>query len=201
RDVLREDGPVFKAVRAPGEQKSEFFASRDNSFRPVGLELGPDGALYLIDMQRDVIEHPDYIPEKIRSKMNLRAGEDRGRIYRLMPKDAPQVEPCNLATASTSTLVENLSHPIQWWRVTAQRLLVEKQQKEAIKPLKQLAQSGSQAIGRLHALWTLQGLNALEASLIERALSDPHPGIRENALLLSEPYLPASKTISDRIIA
>ncbi len=151
-------------------------------------------------MQRDVIEHPDYIPEKIRSKMNLRAGEDRGRIYRLMPKSAPQVEPCNLATASTATLVENLSHPIQWRRMTAQRLLVEKQPKDAVGPLKHLAQSGSQAIGQLHALWTLQGLKALEGSLVERALSDPHPGIRENALLLAECLRHESKTISDRII-
>ncbi len=201
RDVLQEDGPIFRAVRATGEQKSEFFASRDNSFRPVGLELGPEGALYLIDMQRDVIEHPDYIPEAMRSKMNLRAGEDRGRIYRLMPKGAPQVKGCNLATASIATLVESLSHPIQWRRMTAQRLLVEKQPKDAVEPLKQLARSGSQAIGRLHALWTLQGLNALDATLVMRGLSDTHPSIRENALLLAEPFLPESREISDQIIA
>ena len=84
--MLSARGPGFVASRAPGEQKSEFFASRDRAFRPVGVELGPDGALYLIDMQRDVIEHPDYIPKKLREKLNLRAGDDRGRIYRLTPK-------------------------------------------------------------------------------------------------------------------
>src|SRR5206468_2758530 len=71
----------------------------------------------------------------------------------------------------------------------------------AIEPLKRLVRSGSQAIGRLHGLWTLQGLNALEASLVEQGLSDAHPGIRENALLLAEPFLPESKKISDLIVA
>src|SRR6266404_7827716 len=70
RDVVREDGSGFVASRAAGEQHSEFFASRDNSFRPVAMEPGPDGALYLIDMQRDVIEHPDYIPENVRAKLD-----------------------------------------------------------------------------------------------------------------------------------
>src|SRR5882672_2887859 len=83
RDVISAQGPAFVARRAPGEQKSEFFASRDKAFRPVGVELGPDGALYLIDMQREVIEHPDYIPQKLREKINIRAGDDRGRIYRI----------------------------------------------------------------------------------------------------------------------
>src|SRR6266404_1171105 len=98
--------PVFKAVRASGEQKSEFFASRDNSFRPVGLETGPEGALYLIDMQRDVIEHPDYIPENVRAKLDLRAGEDRGRIYRLAPKRTGGLPWCIFPAPS----------PPAWWR-------------------------------------------------------------------------------------
>ena len=200
RDLLRESGPVFKAVRPEGEQKSEFLASRDNSFRPVGLELGPDGALYLIDMQRDVIEHPDYIPEAIRSKLDLRAGDDRGRIYRLVPTNAPKMEAANLSMASTSFLIENLSNPIQWRRMTAQQLLVEKQPRDAIEPLKHLAESGKQALGRLHALWTLQGLNALDCSLVQHALCDPHPGVRENALLLAEFFLP-SEQLSQHIIA
>jgi len=86
RDVLVSDGPVFRATRAPGEQTNEFLASRDVNFRPVGLEVGPDGALYLLDMQRDVIEHPDYIPAKLREKQDIRAGEHRGRIYRITPR-------------------------------------------------------------------------------------------------------------------
>src|SRR4029079_11248016 len=123
RDVLKPQGPIFQAFRSSTEQSSEFFANSDNSFRPVGLEMAPDGALYLIDMQRDVIEHPDYIPESIRSKIDLRAGDDRGRIYRLKPKGA-SLEFIKLGAVSAAQLVENLSHAIQWRRTTAQRLLV-----------------------------------------------------------------------------
>ena len=199
RDVIQEDGPVFRAVRANGEEKAEFLASRDNSFRPVGLELGPDGALYLIDMQRDVIEHPDYIPEKVRTNLDLRAGEDRGRIYRVAPKGTQGW--ADLGSAETATLVSNLSDPNQWRRMTAQRLLVERREKGAIKLLKELALSGKEPKGRLHALWTLQGLDALDESTIEHALSDPHPGIRENALLLAEPLLASWPKLAERVLA
>jgi putative membrane-bound dehydrogenase-like protein len=198
RDVLEQQGPIFRATRASSEQNSEFFASRDNSFRPVGLELGPDGALYLLDMQREVIEHPDYIPESIRSKIDLRAGEDRGRIYRLKPKNA-SLDFINLASVPISALVENLSHPIQWRRTTAQRLIVERQLKDAIPSLKQIVASVASPLGRLHALWTLQGLNALDSSHVEHALKDANPGIRENALLLAEAFLLKSKTIAEQI--
>jgi putative membrane-bound dehydrogenase-like protein len=77
RDLLVPDGPIFRATRAPGELDREFLASRDSAFRPVGMEQGPDGALYLLDMQRDVIEHPDYIPKKLLEKEDIRAGSDR----------------------------------------------------------------------------------------------------------------------------
>src|SRR6185436_18319405 len=115
-----------------------------------------------IDMQRDVIEHPDYIPEKIRSKLNLRAGEDRGRIYRIAPKGGLPPRKLNLRRASAAELVDYLSHSNSWWRYAAQRLLVERGSepgwtKGAISKLKALA-AGKSPLGRLHALWTLQGL-------------------------------------------
>jgi putative membrane-bound dehydrogenase-like protein len=201
RDLLKENGPVFTAIRAPTELTREFFASRDSSFRPVGVELGPDNALYLIDMQRDVIEHPDYIPEKVRAKLNLRAGEDRGRIYRLTPKGGLPTWKPNLHDASAPALVNELSHPNQWRRATAQRLLVERQNKRAVGSLKKLARSGNDPLGRLHALWTLSGLRALDEATVERALTDTHPGIRENALLLAEFLLPESKRLTARILA
>ena len=69
RNILKLEGGAFKAKRPPAEKTSEFFASKDNHFRPIALELGPDGALYLADMQREVIEHPDYIPSKLKKEM------------------------------------------------------------------------------------------------------------------------------------
>ena len=195
RDLLSSHGPGHLATRAPAEQKSEFFASRDRAFRPVGLELGPDGALYLIDMQREVIEHPDYIPEKVREKLNLRAGDDRGRIYRITPKGGlPNLRP-NLRGASVAELVRYLADPNPWWRGTAQRLLVERRDKTAIADLKELAGFPSNPLGRLHALWTLAGLDALDEPMVLRALSASEPGLRENALRLAEQFLPGSKPL------
>jgi putative membrane-bound dehydrogenase-like protein len=202
RDVLTQDGPDFIARRSPDEQSREFIASRDNACRPVGLELGPDGALYLIDMQRDVIEHPDYIPQKVKEKLNLRGGEDRGRIFRVTPKGGLPTARIKLSKASREELMRELSSANQWRRVTAQRLLVERQDKAAVPQLKNLAAHGQSPLGRLHALWTLRGLGALEESLVLKALADPHPGIRENALILSEPLdLPKSAVLPPKILS
>ncbi|MEO6183268.1 MAG: PVC-type heme-binding CxxCH protein [Verrucomicrobiota bacterium] len=202
RDVLWEDGPSFIAKRSPSEQNREFIASRDNACRPVGLELGPDGALYLIDMQREVIEHPDYIPQKVKEKLNLRGGENRGRIFRVIPKGGLPPTSIKLGRASSKELVGELSSANQWRRVTAQRLLVERQDKAAVPPLKNLAINGQKPLGRLHALWTLHGLGALDESLVIKVLADQHPGIRENALIFSEDFqLSKSTLLPPKILA
>jgi len=202
RDVLVEDGPSFIAKRSPSEQSREFIATRDNACRPVGLELGPDGALYLIDMQRVVIEHPDYIPQKVKDKLNLRGGEGRGRIFRVTPKGGLPPARVELSKASSQELVNELSGQNQWRRVTAQRLLVERQDKAVVSLLKNIATNGQAPLGRLHALWTLHGLGALDESLVVKGLADSHPGIRENALVLSEAFqLSQSTSLPPKILA
>jgi putative membrane-bound dehydrogenase-like protein len=200
RDVLSPRGPGFVATRSPTEAKSEFFASRDRAFRPVGVELGPDGALYMIDMQRDVIEHPDYIPEPVRQKLDLRAGENRGRIYRITPKGGLRPRKPTLAQESSTQLVRYLAAENPWWRNTAQRLLVERQDKAVAAELKSVAVNGS-PLARLHALWTLEGLKALDEVSIMKALSAPQAGLRENGLVLAEGHLPGSKQLRDRLLA
>src|SRR6185312_15323642 len=87
REVLRREGVVYHSSRAPDEQKSEFLASFDGWFRPTMLRVGPDGALWVCDMYRMVIEHPEWIPKDWQEKLDLRAGHDRGRIYRVYPAD------------------------------------------------------------------------------------------------------------------
>lgn len=200
RDVLREDGPVFRATRSSVEQTNEFFAARDRALRPVGLELGPDGALYLIDMQRDVIEHPDYIPKKMLAGLDMRAGADRGRIYRLRPKGVPSGRRSLPATWSARDLVRALADDNAWWRGTAQRLLVERGDRSVVAELRVLATNGP-ARGRLHALWTMHGLGALDESLTRMALGDPHPGVRENALLLAESFVEKSAPMRAAVVA
>jgi putative heme-binding domain-containing protein len=200
RDVLQPEGPILVARRSADEQEREFFGSKDPSFRPTGLELGPDGALYLLDMQRDVIEHPDYIPEKVRTNLDLRAGDQRGRIYRLTPREALPVIKPRLAAEASLQLVGYLRHSNQWWRSTAQRLLVERGDRTATPALEQMAR-GTDALGCLHALWTLQGLGALKESLVIEALRRFEAGLRENALLLAETLLPGSRRLQQSILA
>ncbi len=175
REVLSPDGPIVKSQRPPGEETSEFLAGRDPSFRPAGVELGPDGALYLLDMQRDVIEHPDYIPPRMKSKVDLRAGSDRGRIWRIVPK-AGLPKPDKLpAQCSVEERVTLLGSTNQWTRLTAQRLLMEQPDEKALPLLK-----GSIAIGStrgdtrppypsgrepwspLHAVWILAAFDKLD---------------------------------------
>jgi putative membrane-bound dehydrogenase-like protein len=201
RDVITPEGPMFVASRASGETDREFLAGRDPAFRPVGLEVGPDGALYLLDMQRDVIEHPDYIPDKMKAKLDLRAGADRGRIWRITPKGGlPTAKPA-LTKATDSALVRLLNSPIRWWRLTAQRLLLERGATGSIPEIRRFSRESADAECRLQALWTLRGLGALNEEDVGHALHDGSPGVRENALILAEPFLPAAESLQEPLLA
>lgn len=200
RDVLLPLGPVFTATRTPEEMDREFFASRDNHFRPVGVENGPDGALYLLDMQREVIEHPDYIPPKMRETQDIRAGQDRGRIYRITPRGGLPVVPVRLGTTDASNWVSTLEHPDTWWRLTAQRLLIENRPLDQVPQLQRLLTRSTSPLGRLHALWTLAGLNQLKIDSLIGALNDPHPGVRENALQIAETHFLDRERLTDAVL-
>jgi putative membrane-bound dehydrogenase-like protein len=200
RDVLHPHGPIFVASRSPAELDREFLASHDINFRPVGVEPGPDGALYLIDMQRDVIEHPDYIPARMREQLDLRAGDQRGRIYRISPQAGLATAGPPPASRASAQLVENFADPNPWRRLTAQRLLLERQDRSVIPSLLSLARSHPSAHARLHALWSLHGLDALPLSAVLRALEDDHPGVRENALRLAESFLQGSTNLHQALL-
>jgi len=203
RDVLVPDGVTFRAER--GEKESEFLASTDPWFRPVYAATGPDGALYVADMYRYVIEHPQYIPEEIQQLLDFTAGRDRGRIWRVVYGKDPAgrgatLHP-DLTRESAEGLVKLLEHPNGWWRDTAQRLLVEREDRTAAPFLRKLAGLAESPLTRLHALWTLEGLSELRAEEVEKALADSHAGIREHALRLSEPFLEKEAALRARAIS
>jgi putative membrane-bound dehydrogenase-like protein len=195
RDVLVPRGASFTAKR--GESGREFFASTDPWSRPVNLCVGPEGALYVADMYRRVIEHPDYIPKEVQKKLDLKGGADCGRIYRIVHGTATKAP--RLSRATAGELAAELESPNGWRRLTAQRLLVERQDRGAIEPLRALARGSASPLGRLHALWTLDGLSALGEEEILRALRDGEAGIREHAIRLAEPRL--SPALIDGILS
>ena len=185
REVLTPDGPILKCAVSPDETDREFLAGRDPAFRPVGLELGPDGALYLIDMQREVIEHPDYIPPRMKSRVDLRAGSDRGRIWRITPRAGlPPADPLP-AGADTAARVRLLASPNQWTRLTAQRLLIEQPDAAATPLLRAMLRHPTGSTpepAALHALHALHLLGQFSTDDLAAACGSPHPAVRAAAL-------------------
>lgn len=200
RDVWRQDGATFKAARAHPER--EFLASTDRWFRPVNLYVGPDGALYLLDYYREVIEHPEWTSAETYESPQLYDGKDRGRIYRIVPEGGlPFATGLDLRDASDAQLVDKLSDPNIWWRRTAQRLLVERGSAGSVELLRAAIEERPTVEARLHALWTLDGMERLSSELIALALEDPAPGVRENAVLLAEPRLRDYPLFADQLLA
>jgi putative membrane-bound dehydrogenase-like protein len=205
RDVWTDAGSTFSARRA--QEGAEFLASTDSWFRPVNMTIGPDGALYVVDYYRQMIEHPEWTSTHVhKHEKDMYAGQDRGRIWRITPAGgspagAKQTARPRLGSASDEELVATLAHDNAWWRRTAQRLLVERRREDAAPALRRLFAESPKALARLHALWTLEGLGRLDDALILRALEDPEPGVRENALRLAEPRLAASPALVAAVLA
>ena len=132
RDVLEPHGATFQSRTA--DAGTDFLASQDEWFRPVNLANGPDGGLYVVDMYRAVIEHPEWVPDELKHRPDERLGDDRGRIYRIVPAEFDHKHAKNrlsIASVSTSDLVLLLDHANSWHRDTAARLLYERQDKSA----------------------------------------------------------------------
>jgi putative membrane-bound dehydrogenase-like protein len=189
RKLLIPDGVEVKGQRAADEQKVEFVASRDTWFRPVQFAAAPDGTLYVIDMYREIIEHPWSLPENIKKLVDLNSGFDRGRIYRIAPDGFKAPRPPRLGKASTAELVATLESRDGWHRDTAARLLYERRDPAAVPLLVKLLEISHFGLARLHALYALQGLGALSQELVLKALQDPEAAVRQHAVKLSERFL------------
>src|SRR5260370_30610854 len=176
RDVLAPQGATFVAQRANPDH--EFLTSTDTWFRPVNLTVGPDGALYVVDFYREVIETPLSLPDDIKKGLNLES-RGRGRIWRIVPDKAKPGPKPALGKARPEDFVQRLADSNSWQRLTAQRLLVERQDPKAVRPLEQLARKCAVGAGRGHALWALHGQKALKDELIEAALKDENADVRE----------------------
>lgn len=199
RARVEPDGVGLVARRA--EKDVEFVASTDNWFRPVQFANGPDGNFYVVDMYRELIEGAAFLPPIILKHMDVGAGLDRGRIYRIVPDGLKRPPLPQLGKVSTAELVALLEHPNGWHRDTAARLLYQRQDAAAVAPLKKLAVGSKSSRGRVLALYALAGLNKLDHALVLRGLDDAEPRAREHALRLAERFesIPAIRAKLERM--
>ena len=173
--------------------RSEFIASTDERFRPVNITTGPDGALYVCDMYHGIIEHrisvSKYLEDQVRARGLEKPGFPQGRIWRIVPENAPRQPKPQMSKETPAQWVAHLSQRNAWWRETAQRLLVERGDVSVVPALEKLAAEGTEPMGRLHALWTLDGLRRTTWPVTARALEDADPRVRAAALQVSEGLL------------
>lgn len=201
-DFIEENGATFTAKRH--NKGKEFLASTDSWSRPVNIYVGPDGAMYVLDYYRRIIEHPEWMSDEAVAAGGLSDGQDMGRIYRITKEGAGKadwIKGLKLGEESASQLVAHLANENLWWRINSQRLLVDKADLSVVPELVKMAQNEKSSLGRLHALWTLNGLNALDAELILDALKDKEAGIRENAIKLAELHLNENPALVEGLYA
>src|SRR5258706_7875842 len=182
RNVVQEEGLLLTAYDPnPGK---EFLASFDERFRPVYLASGPDGALYVADMYRGLVQHGKYVTPYLREqtlKRKLDKPINRGRIWRIGPANRKAPKQKKLSTASSGELIMELSNPDGWHRDMAQRLLVEQNDKRIQQALTEVALRGVNYLGRFHALWRLDGFKLITPDLLFTLVTDPNSLGRNNA--------------------
>ena len=193
RNILTEPHGVLHAENA--YDRMEFLTSTDERFRPVNAYNGPDGALYIVDFYRGLIQHRIYLTSFLRQQI-----EDRGlyepiglgRIYRVVYKGKDSNKVLALSSMNAAKLAKQLGHPNGWNRSTAQRLLVEKQDPSVQALLEQMASNHRNHLAQLHSLWTLKGMGGVDWTILKDALQASHPKVRAAAIRLSEPHLKTS---------
>jgi glucose/arabinose dehydrogenase len=190
RIVLTDDGSGIRARKA--YERGEFLASTDERFRPVYLSNAPDGTIYIADMYRGIIEHRISITMYLRDQIFARKLDQPtgyGRIYRVVHESTRRDTSRSLAQASPAQLVELLAHPNGWRRDTAQRLLVERGARSVVPALVALAEGASDSRTRLHALWILDGIDAIRPPTVVKALEDSARDVRVSAIRIAERWL------------
>lgn len=182
--------------------KSEFLASTDERFRPVNLANGPDGALYIVDMYRGHLQHRIFVTSYLRKQIierGLDNPDNMGRIYRVVQEGRARRKIESIST-NTTELVAMLQHPNAWHRETAQRLLVENDDRGAVDALKAIAISNAQTPAAIHALWTLQGLGALNREIVARALQSKNAKTRATAARLAGDIAMNDSEVRDALV-
>lgn len=197
--ITVEDG-ITRVANPYEKDHGEFIRSTDPLFRPVNTVTAPDGTLYIVDMYRGIIQQGNwtqkgsYLREQI-DALEMEKHTGRGRIYRLSHEGFERGPQPHMLDETPAQWVQHLSNPNGWWRDTAQKLLVLRRDRSVVPALKKLASADStDPRPRLHALWTLDGLGALDDTLILRALKSADPQVRLAGLRLADARLVTQPT-------
>jgi len=198
-DRLEKVGGTFAARRI--HEGTEALRSRDNWFRPVFLADGPDGALYVADMYRKTIEHPEYLPGDVRKHTDFEGGKDKGRIWRLGATSGDSRRAWPAVGTNSARLIAELSSPMPWWRDTAFRLLVERHDTSLGGELRKSFRKNAAAGPAVLHLRLLEILGGLDDETLARALKHSQPAVRQNAVLLAELRLTRSPKLRKQVLA
>jgi glucose/arabinose dehydrogenase/mono/diheme cytochrome c family protein len=180
--------------------KPEFIRSTDPLFRPVNVTTAPDGSLLVIDMYTGIIQDAQFVGpgSYLRRKIEQYALDKQfnwGRIWRVTSdRQPPDRRQPRMYADSSAALVRHLEHPHGWWRDTAQKLLVLRQDTSVVPALTAMARTSKNQLARIHALWTLEGLGALDAALARELMKSPDPKVRIQAVRASETLYKAGDT-------
>ncbi|HWN93769.1 MAG TPA: neutral/alkaline non-lysosomal ceramidase N-terminal domain-containing protein [Methylomirabilota bacterium] len=189
RQVLAPHGVTFRSTRATNEMNREFLSSTDNWFRPAQARTGPDGALWVVDMYRHVIEHPRWIPSNRLAQLDVRAGADKGRIYRVYRKDTPPRRMQNFAKLSTEQLAAKLESPNGTERDIVHRELLHRGDLRAISKLLDLSTNSARPAVRVQCLAALGSLGGLTQQFLETAFqNEKSPSVRRQIIQLSDQW-------------
>ena len=198
RDLTAEGAIYISDSENP---QPAFLASSDPWFHPVNLATGPDGGLYVADFYRQYVEHPRYVASlAARAQTEWQRGKDRGRIWRIGPTDAADSATApRLSEASTAQLVATLDHPNGWWRDTAQRLLLERQDPQANSLLQKFLAQANSPQGIIHTAWTLHRLGGLRGTNVAQLLESNHPQVRRHGVRLGAMLWDGNPKIKGRL--
>ena len=200
-DRVKDKGSSYTASRV--YSKTEFLASTDPWCRPVQFYIGPDGALYMIDYYRQIIEHPEWMSDEVNQSGALYNGSDRGRIYRITPIASAEMNWCGrlqILQSTTAQLVNQLGSPNIWWRRNAQRILMDRQDHSTTGFLQNFLDTVHNPVGIVHALWTLEGLGGMRSEILKNFLNHPEAGVRENAIRIAELHLDTMNDLAASLI-
>jgi len=195
--VSRQDGKTVLTNAYPG---SEFIRTRDINFRPLWATTSPDGAMMIIDVHRGIIQQgnwtrPGSYLRGVIDKWGIHKNINKGRIYRLVHDTYKADKQPRMLDQSTPELVKHLEHPNGWWRDTAQKLIILREDNQSVVPtLMKMARESKSELGRLHALWTLEGMGQIDPALLAASLSDTSSLVRTSAIRIAEPFFKSENT-------